>query len=171
MKPLGGYTILYLHMCLHDHDYVMNFYLFTVILRSTMGPYGRPMIEVAYGEMLVSLYQGCMGVEAREEWLGCRHDVSPMFDILGSTPVWAQCIIFWFSIYITYVYRYCFKNLYVVEKNTSGLWPCLGPIRFGEWFRLPMSFKWKFKNHRRFIEYSFVLYDITHYALLTLCID
>ena len=37
---------------------------------------------------------------AREEWLGCRHDASPMFDIPGSTPVWAQYIyiyIFWIS--------------------------------------------------------------------------
>ena len=31
---------------------------------------------------------------AREEWLGCRHDASPMFDILGSTLVWVQCILF-----------------------------------------------------------------------------
>ena len=36
---------------------------------------------------------------AREEWLGCRHDASPMFDIPGSTPVWVQYIIFWFLIY------------------------------------------------------------------------
>ena len=35
---------------------------------------------------------------AREEWLGCRHIASSMFDILESTPVWAQCIIFRFSI-------------------------------------------------------------------------
>ena len=35
----------------------------------------------------------------REEWLWCRHDALPMFDIPGSTPVWAQYIIFWFSIY------------------------------------------------------------------------
>ena len=36
---------------------------------------------------------------AQEEWLGYRHDASPIFDILGSTLVWAQCIIFWFLIY------------------------------------------------------------------------
>ena len=51
---------------------------------------------------------------AREKWLGYRHDASPMFNIPGSTPVWAQCIIFRFSIYKTYVYVYCFKNLHVV---------------------------------------------------------
>ena len=29
-KPRGGYTILYtyMYMCLHDHDYVMNFYFY-----------------------------------------------------------------------------------------------------------------------------------------------
>ena len=51
---------------------------------------------------------------AREEWLGCRHDASPMFDIPESTPVWAQRIFFGFQYIKTYVYVYCFKNLYVV---------------------------------------------------------
>ena len=32
-----------------------------VMLRSTMDPYGRLMIEVAYGEMILSLHRGCMG--------------------------------------------------------------------------------------------------------------
>ena len=59
-KPRGGYVLLYMYMCIHDHDYVMSFY-FMVILRSTTGPYGRPVIEVAYGEMLLSLHRGCMG--------------------------------------------------------------------------------------------------------------
>ena len=60
MRPLGGYTLLYLHICLHDHDFVMGFYCM-VILRNTTSPYGRPMIEVAYGETLCSLHRGCMG--------------------------------------------------------------------------------------------------------------
>ena len=33
----------------------------TVMLHSTTGPYGRPMLEVAYGEILLLLYRGCMG--------------------------------------------------------------------------------------------------------------
>ena len=54
MRPRDGHTLLYIHMCLFDRDYVMDFYLFfMVILRSTTGPYGRPMLEVAYGEMLL----------------------------------------------------------------------------------------------------------------------
>ena len=127
---------MYFNICIYsylydDYDYNTNFHV-TVMLRSTTGSYGRFVIEVAYGEMILSLYRSCMEMIAQEEWLRCRHDASPMFDILGSTPVWAHYIIFRFSIYKTYVYRYCFKNLYVVEKNTGGLWPCLGPIRFRE---------------------------------------
>ena len=33
----------------------------TVMLRSTRDPYGRPVIEVAYGEMILSLYRGYVG--------------------------------------------------------------------------------------------------------------
>ena len=65
-----------------------------VMLRNTTGPYGRPVIEVAYGEMMFSLHRGCMRDDSSEEWLGCRHDESPMLDILESTPVWAMYILF-----------------------------------------------------------------------------
>ena len=34
---------------------------FMVILRSTTGPYRRSIIEVAYGEMLLSLHRDCEG--------------------------------------------------------------------------------------------------------------
>ena len=32
----------------------------TVMLRNTAGPYGRLVIKVAYGEMILSLHRGCM---------------------------------------------------------------------------------------------------------------
>ena len=54
---------IYMYMCLHDHDYIMDFY-FMVILGSTTGLYGRPMTEVAYEEMLLSLHRGCIGVDS-----------------------------------------------------------------------------------------------------------
>ena len=57
-------------MSFHDHDYVMDFFYCMVILRSTTGPYGRPMIEVAYGEMLLSLHRGCMGVDSSGRVVG-----------------------------------------------------------------------------------------------------
>ena len=31
-----------------------------VMLRSTTCPYGRPILEVVYGEILLSLHRGCM---------------------------------------------------------------------------------------------------------------
>ena len=31
-----------------------------VMLRSTTGPYGRPVIEVAYGKMIFLLHRGCL---------------------------------------------------------------------------------------------------------------
>ena len=56
---------------IHDHDYVMDFiYYLMVMLRSTTGPYGRPMTEVAYGEMLLSLHQGCMGGDSSGRVVG-----------------------------------------------------------------------------------------------------
>ena len=42
-----------------DHDYDTGFHV-TVMLRSTTGPYGRPVIEVAYGEMILLLHRDCM---------------------------------------------------------------------------------------------------------------
>ena len=42
----------------------------TVMLRSTTGPYGRPVIEVAYGEMILSLHRGCMGDDSSGRVVG-----------------------------------------------------------------------------------------------------
>ena len=71
-RPLSGHTLLYTYICLYDYEYSMDFFLFylIVILRSTTDPYRRPMIEVAYGEILFSLYRGCMGVDSSERVVG-----------------------------------------------------------------------------------------------------
>ena len=53
-----------------------------------------PVIEVAYGETMIHSTEVVWEMLAREEWLRCRHDASPMFDIPGSTPVWAPYMIF-----------------------------------------------------------------------------
>ena len=42
----------------------------TVMLRSTTGPYGRPMVEVAYGEMIFLLYRGYMGDDSLRRVVG-----------------------------------------------------------------------------------------------------
>ena len=59
----------------------------TMMLRSTTGSYGRPVIKVAYGEILFHSIEAVWELIAREEWLRCRHDASSMLDIPGSTPV------------------------------------------------------------------------------------
>ena len=69
MKPRGGYVLLYMYMYRYNHDYVMDFY-FTVMLRNTTGPYGRPVIEVAYGEILFSLHRGCVGDDSSGRVVG-----------------------------------------------------------------------------------------------------
>ena len=83
-------------------------------LRSTTVSYGQPKIEIAYEEILFHSIEAVWKLIAREEWLGCQHDASPMFDILRSTPVWAQYILFSDFYDIKYMYILCFKNLYIL---------------------------------------------------------
>ena len=54
---------------MYKYDHVMSFHLM-VMLRSTTGPYGRPMIEVAYGEMVLSLHRGCMRDDSSRRVVG-----------------------------------------------------------------------------------------------------
>ena len=54
---------------IYNQDYDVDFYLM-VMLRSTTGPYGRPVIEVAYGEMIFSLHRGCMGDDSLGKVVG-----------------------------------------------------------------------------------------------------
>ena len=77
---------MYFDIHVYMYNYDMGFHLM-VMLHSTTGSYGRPMIEVAYGETLFHSIEAIWERIAREEWLGCWHDASPMLDIPGSTPV------------------------------------------------------------------------------------
>ena len=81
-----------------------------------MGSFGRPVIEVVYGETLIHSTEAVWEILAREEWLGCRHDASLMFDIPESTPVWAQYIFFGFQGYKN-LYVLCFQ-IYTYYKRT-----------------------------------------------------
>ena len=47
-------------MCVLLHNDLIKGHVDMVMLRSTTGPYGRPMLEVEYGEILFSLNRGCM---------------------------------------------------------------------------------------------------------------
>ena len=57
-------------------------------------PMDRPMIETAYGETMIHSTEVVWEMLAREEWLECRHDASPIFDLPGLTPMWAPYMIF-----------------------------------------------------------------------------
>ena len=53
---------------------------------------------------------------AREEWLGYRHVASPMSDISGSTPVWAQYIYIYFD----------FQNMNFDDFDDNAMrWLCI----------------------------------------------
>ena len=98
---------------MYDHDYDVDFHLM-VILRSTMDPYGRPVIKVAYKEMIFHSTEAVWEMIARKEWLGCQHDASPMPDIPGSTLVWAPYILFFdFHDIKTYMY-YILKSIHII---------------------------------------------------------
>ena len=51
---------LYIYTCMLLHNDLIKGHVDLVMVRSTTGPYGRPMLEVAYGEILLSLHRGCM---------------------------------------------------------------------------------------------------------------
>ena len=91
---------------------------------------------------------------ARKKWLGCRHDSSPMVDILGSTPMWAQYIYFWLFNIKTYMY-YILKIYMYYEKDIGGPWRCPGPTMFMKCFRSSMMFSLKKKKIHRFTIISF----------------
>ena len=63
------YFNIYMCVCIL-YDDVMRCHEDTVMLRSTMDPYGRPMIEVAYEEMIFSLHRGCMEDDSSRRVVG-----------------------------------------------------------------------------------------------------
>ena len=86
------------------------------MLCSTTGLYGRPVIEVAYGEMILSLYQDCVEDDSSRRMVGVS--ASPMLDIPESTPVWAQYILFsGFQDIKTYIYMYNVFKTYMQYKR------------------------------------------------------
>ena len=102
-----------------------------VILHSTTCPYGRPMIEVAYGEILFSLYRDCMGDVSSGRVVG----VSTCFRPCWTYPDQHQCglnvyyfLDFFFKNIKTYMY-YVFKSIHVysiIQKHWWSLilsWP------------------------------------------------
>ena len=121
-------------MILYDDFYmIMRCHKDTMMLRSTTGSYGWPVIKVAYGEIMIHSTEAVWEILAREEWLGCRHNTSRMFNIPGSTPMWAPYIIFsgFHDIKISMYYVLISIR---IKKNTDGLWSHLGLMKFKKYF-------------------------------------
>ena len=139
------FIYIYKYMCAYVYTWLWlchGFY-FTVMLHSTTGLYGRPMLEVAYGEISLSLHQGCMGDDSSKRVVGvsaccivhARH--TRVNTRVGSITLFSN-----FYDIKTYMY-YAFKiyiYIYMVYKNTGGLWPRPDPMRFREWFWPPTNF-------------------------------
>ena len=57
--------LLSIYISGHDMDFKLK-----VMLHSTTGPYGRPVIEVAYEEMILLLHRSCMGDDSSGRVVG-----------------------------------------------------------------------------------------------------
>ena len=62
--------LIHMYICKCKNDPDMSFQYLMVMLHSTMGLYGRPVIEVVYGEMIFSLHRGCMGDDSSGRVVG-----------------------------------------------------------------------------------------------------
>ena len=111
-RPFGGhifvisiYIYIYLDL-ITSWTSLFSFYRM-MILRSTTGPYGRPMIEVAYGENIFSLHRGCMRVDSSGRVVGVSTCCRPYQTYSGQH----QCGL---NIYYFLDFSY-YKNLYVLR--------------------------------------------------------
>ena len=87
-----------------------------VMLRSTTGPYEWPVIEVVYGVMILSLHRDCMGDDISGRVVGVsKWCIAHVWHTRVNTSVGSVYTIFLgFHDIKTYIYVYCFQNLYVV---------------------------------------------------------
>ena len=142
---IGRYIIWWYYMIiLYDNEMSWGQGDGYVVLRT---PMDGPMIKAAYGETMIHSTEAVWEMLAQEEWLGCHHDASLMFDILESTLVWAPYMIFFCFHDIKIYMHYVLKSYMYYKRNTGGLWLRPGPTMFKEGFQPPMSFKEK-KIHR-----------------------
>ena len=131
-----------------DHDYDTGFHMM-VMLRSITGPYGRSVIEVAYGEMILSLHRGCMGDDSLGRVVGIlAWCITHVWHTRINTSVGSVYILlFGFSryknLYVIYfqIYTY-YKRILVVSDLVLARWGSENV------FRPPKSFK-RDLNHGR----------------------
>ena len=99
------YAFLYMQIFIL-HDDFMRCHEDTVMLRSTTGPYGRPVLEIAYEELILSLHRGCMGDDSSGRVVGVlAWSIAHVWHTWVNTSVGSVYIFSGFSRY---------KNLYVL---------------------------------------------------------
>ena len=64
------YMCVYVCVCVLLHNNLIKGHVDLVMLRSTTGSYGRPVLEIAYGETLFSLHRDCIGVDSSRKVVG-----------------------------------------------------------------------------------------------------
>ena len=105
-------SIIYVYV--FTWSWLRHGFYYLVILHSTMGPYGRPMIEVAYGEMLLSLHRGCMGVDSSGRVVGVSTWCRPCWTYSGQQQceLNVYCFLDFHIINIKYTHM-VFKYIYI----------------------------------------------------------
>ena len=152
--------------------YMMRFMDLWWRLRSTTGPYGRPEIEVAYGETAISLHQGCLGDVSSGRVVG----VSTWCITHGrhtrvNTSVGTVYVLLVFN---TKSIRIMFSKIYIyiLWKDTSGSWRCLGSMTIRKRFWPSMMFSLKKWKIYRFIVIVSLKLEVNYiFILYTVCID
>ena len=67
---MASYFNMYIYSYFYvDHDYDTGFHV-TMMLHNITSPCGRPVIEVAYGEMIFSFHRGYMGDDSSKRVIG-----------------------------------------------------------------------------------------------------
>ena len=127
-RPLSGHTLFYMQIYLYmftrlrvRHGLFILCY-FMVILRSTTGPYGRSMIEVAYGEILFSLYRACVGDDSSRRVVGVLTYCRPCQTYPGNTSIGSMYIIFLIFLTIKIYMYYVFKSIHVYDVIQKHWW-------------------------------------------------
>ena len=114
-------TYLDIYICIL-HNVLMRGHVDLVMLRSTTSPYGRPVIEVAYGEMIFSLHRDCMGDDSLGRVVGVSvWCIANVWHIRVNTSVGSVYIIFWFLWYKN-LYTYYVLKTYIYYKRTLVCW-------------------------------------------------
>ena len=151
----------YIYMYRYNHDYVMDFY-FTVMLRSTTDPYGRPVIEVAYGEILLSLHRGCVRDDSSERVVGMSTWCRPCWTYPGQH----QCglnVYYFLGFHTIKTYILFSKAICSIKKKHWWSLTLSWPDEVQRMFSTAHEFSKENLNHRQFYD---ILYKLCNYSFI-----